>query len=178
MSVEVTGWKLAGTGATADRDGKTAWTNPGNVTAKDATYATVSAPKGDYVDWLRATNFGFTTTDIPVGSTIINIDIRIRQYASGADAYDSALYLRRTAGQFGNNYASAVVWPTSAADRVYEALSGESLTAADLFSSDFGVDLSGQSASSTSARTLYVDSVEIRVRYVTASKTYIFSTME
>ena len=61
--MSVTSYKIAGTGASADRDGKPAWSNPGRITADDASY-TNSSTKNTYSSWLRATNFGFTSADI------------------------------------------------------------------------------------------------------------------
>lgn len=140
-----TGAVLCGTGANADRDGNPAWTNTSNITVgTDAAGASVNPDKLDYSDWLRATNFDFSA--IGGSDTINGIEVTFRRNASYAEQFeDSAIYLRTSAGQSGNNKASGTKWDSAKVTVVYGSSSdmwGTSYTATDIKDSSFGVDLS------------------------------------
>ena len=72
--------RYAGTVADDASAGTTAWSNPTNAQGSvDNTVATAaSAASGVFTRRLKATNFGFTTSDIPTGSTINGFLVRIR----------------------------------------------------------------------------------------------------
>lgn len=158
--------RLAGTAANVDRDAKNAWSNPDNAKTDDLTYASVSIAKSTYSDWLRLTNFGFS---LIYGAAIVGIEATIKRYGSNAnEVSDSALYLRKTSGQTGNNKASATAWPTSVGTATYGGSTdmwGTTLTYADINSSDFGIDLSAANSNGISARTAYVDYIKLSVYY-------------
>jgi hypothetical protein len=164
----VTDYKFAGTAANVDRDGKGDWSDVDNSKADDSNYATNYNGKNTYGDWLRLTNFGFTVSDIPSGSTINGIEFIVGRYAAAAAIHDSAIYLRKTSGQTGSNMASATGWPTgSPAEATYGGstnMCGTSLTQSDIVSTDFGIDLSTFNDNS-SALFAYVDYIKIRVYY-------------
>lgn len=62
-------WKVAGTGS--------GWTNSGNISANDDSFATTSMGAGASSPILTAKNFGFTTADVPSGSLITGLEFRV-----------------------------------------------------------------------------------------------------
>ena len=96
------------------------------------------------------------------------IELKIVHYCEYADNNsDNALYLRKTSGQVGSNYASATLW----SDLVGQTFTyggatdkwGTTWSVEDINSSDFGCDFSIDCANSS--RTGYVDYIEIRIYY-------------
>jgi YD repeat-containing protein len=75
--LSVTAWKSPGSCASVDRDGGNRWNNPSYAQVSDnngaACYPDVNEPS----DWLQCSNFGFTTSDIPSGATIVGIEVQI-----------------------------------------------------------------------------------------------------
>ncbi len=172
--MSVTSYKFPGTAENADRNGKAAWIIPDNAKTDNNVGAQLATSKNQYSDWLRLTNFGFTSADIPSGATITGIEVAIKRYASSANQIgDSALYLRNeTAQQEGNNKASAAKYPI-AWETVYYGADGDmwgtGLTQPDILDSDFGIDLSCVQGS-PGANAL-VDYIKIRVYYTEAPST-------
>jgi hypothetical protein len=163
----VTDYKFPGTAASVDRDSRSEWVNPNNAKVDDTNYSGCTVNKKDYGDWLRLTNYGFTSTDIPAGSTIDGIQFVICRYAEAADIIsDSALYLYDD-GAVGSNLASATKWPINTpTDATYGGatdMCGTSLTQADIVATTFGVQLS--IATSSNSTTGVVDYIKIRVYY-------------
>jgi hypothetical protein len=166
----VTDYKYAGTAANVDRDGKADWNNPDNAKADDANKSSTNNIKNTYSDWLRLTNFGFSSADIPDGSTINGIEFVIKRSVSNDPTYtrtDHALYLYDD-GAVGNNMASGTNWPVSPeAEATYGGatdMCGTSLTQADIVTSTFGIQLSVYSNNS-SGSVFAVNSIKIRVYY-------------
>ena len=166
----VTDYKFAGTAAIVDRDSKPGWDNPDYAKAADASYAvSKTSIKNTYSDWLLLTNFGFTSSDIPSGSTIDGIEFAINRRCDTPNIIkDSGLYLY-DAVAVGNNLASATKWPTDAGgiEATYGGstnMCGTSLTQADIVASTFGVMLSVACGASEVASG-YVDYIKIRVYY-------------
>lgn len=167
----VTAYKTPGTCANVDRDAAAEWADVDNAKTSNDNYASVSVLKTEYTDWLRVTNLGFTTTDIPSGSTIDGFDVKVERKAFFADNIcDSALYLRKTAGQQGSNKASAVKWGTSDAEITYSWTSGQFgvLSESDVRDSGFGIDLSALNDDDDTT-IAYVDCISIRVYYTSAA---------
>ena len=164
----VTDYKFPGTAASVDRDEKVKWETPDNAKADDTNYATSGGSKNTYTDWLRLTNFGFSSSDIPDGSTINGIEFEINRYCDAGESFsvnDSALYLYAN-GQVGNNLASATKWPTSVEAATYGGatdMCGTTLSQADIVANTFGVQLS--TLNSATSVTAYVDYIKIRVYY-------------
>ena len=167
----VTDYKYAGTAANVDR-GSDAWSNPDYAKADDTNYSTVAYTyKNTSSDWLLLTNFGFTSSDIPSGSTINGIEFIICRAANYAGYFnDSAVYLYNSSA-VGNNLASAGKYPqTTQTEATYGGatnMCGTSLTQSDIVSSNFGVELSTY-CGNTGSGIVYVDYIKIRV-YYTAS---------
>lgn len=126
--------------------GTVAWTNPGNITLDDGSYAQASILFSNaYTNYLVASNFGFA---IPDGSQIDGILVEIdRMKTPSSDSVtDNSIVIRKSNGTYGTvNKAIAGEWPTVFTYQNYggaEDLWGESWTAADINNSNFGVALS------------------------------------
>jgi hypothetical protein len=118
-----TDYKFPGTAANVSNGGYALWSNVDNIKADDSDSALIctsgTADKNP-TDYLTATNFGFTSTDIPSGATINGIEFVINRQGSEADSqYDYQLYMLKAGTQHGDNLASATKWPTSFTDATY-----------------------------------------------------------
>ena len=165
---ETTEWKSPGTATNIDRDGGAEWADPNNARLDDSSWSRCD-PKNDYGDWLRLTSYGFTSDDIPLGATIDGIEIKvIRKSESSATVSDSAIYLRKTAGQVGDNKASETGWSMSEQTVYYGGAAdtwNAGLVQGDIVSADFGIDLSMLNDYGGGARWGDIDVIEIRVTY-------------
>lgn len=153
-----TSWKEAGAAANADDGGAVAWTDPANAIADNTDNATAAlSPGASQSQVLRLTDFGFTTSDIPLGSVIDGIEVEVRRYVTNQNVgnnardKDSTIILRKTGGTVGT--AQAVVgssWPDSAGVQTYGGASdlwgttGLTLEGDDIRSEDFGIDIGAQ----------------------------------
>jgi len=163
-----TAWKSAGAGANDASVGDVAWSNPGNITASDDNYA--SAGDGGFfpitTQILRATNFGFTTSDIPSGATILGIEVGIERRNEFSDSTDVLVQLRTGSGRTGDDKAdTGTTWPSSDAEVIYGGAADDwnaGLTDADIRGSDFGVDFRADAADTFSSQP-DVDHIRIRV---------------
>jgi len=171
-----TGAKLPSSGASVSSSpwSDNAWVNPGNVTAIDTTYASVTAStfdSGDQTYRLRCTGFDFSA--IPDGSTINGITVKINnaRYANGTGSLDLC-QLVSSGTPIGNNKYSTPQALTTTATTDYTVggtsdVWGASLTAAIVKDSSFGVDIG---CLSTGANTdVYIDAVEMTVEYTEPS---------
>jgi hypothetical protein len=172
--MNVTAWKSPGTCASVANNGGGAWSNPDNAKVSDDSRASVAPASEAGTAWLRCTNFGFTTDDIPAGAVVAGIEVEIERccnYDDARYAFDYAIYLRKTSGQVGDNKAkdSSQHWPLVASE-AYGAYGGSAddwnanLTSADIRNADFGIDISadGEGAETTG----YIDHVRIRIYYI------------
>ena len=174
----VTSYKNPGTLTSVDNSkaNATTWVDPTNAAASDDAYATASTSDKDRPTyWLRCASFGFTSSDIPAGSTIGDIEVVIERNAnhSGLDfVYDDDLFLRKTSGQVGTDHASSNLWPLSDAEATYTfTLADHGLTQADVVSTDFGCDF-GAWLDHDAAELLIasVDCVKVRVNYTASAR--------
>ena len=166
----VTAWKSPALGENIDRSSYTAWSNPTNIyTSNDVRADVVLAAYADS-DWLRATQFGFTTSDIPSGAVVIGIEVKIeRKASSSVGLRDSLLYMCLSGSTQGSDQHSSSSWPwTPEATATYGSSSSlwgwTAITDANVRDSTFGVQLSVDNYAS-SGRTAYVDHVQIRVHF-------------
>jgi len=169
-----TDWKYPGTCTNEDRDGEEPWTNPSYADADDGDWTQCDIKTKSYGDWLRLVNFGFTTTDIPVGSTINGIEVeKQRQAEAGSSIHDDSLYLRKTSGQVGDNKANATVWGTGQATDSYGGSAdtwGTTWNHSEIVgNSDFGLDFSAYNKNTTTQRYGEIDYVKIRITYTEAA---------
>lgn len=166
-----TDWKSPGTCANAARGSGADWQSPSNAQDSDNNRTICDIAANTYGDWLRCTNFGFTTDDIPTGATIIGIEVQIERQAENASYIrDDAIYLRDSGGQTGDNKAdTGTNWPTSDATVTYGDSSddwGTSISDSEVRASTFGIDISAFNTwfffTPYEAR---IDHVQIRVHY-------------
>ena len=160
----VTGWKYAGTAATVDNGTSVDWSNPDYAKADDTSYASCAVPKNGASDLLTLSNFGFSSSDIPSGSTIDGIEFVMSRYAGTDFMTENALYLRKASGRTGSNMASTTYWAISSpTEKTYGGateMCGTTLTQSDIVASTFGIELA-----ITQNTTYYVDYIKIRVYY-------------
>lgn len=161
----------AGTGTNVDRSSSVySWSSPGNITADDTSYATVTALpiQPTVTDYIRGTNYGFS---IPSSASISGIAVKIGRYAGNTDIRDDIVRLVKGGSITGDNKAATgTTWAHSGS--VEEAsyggssdLWGTTWTYSEINASDFGVVLSAKNYDPT-APNLYVDYMQITVTYV------------
>jgi len=171
-----TSTQSAGAGAnTAYSGGSVDWSNPGNITSSNNSYATaVFMFAGTPTKYLEATDFGFS---IPAGATIDGIECFIERKYGTAAVRDTKVYIRNGDGSGGigstNKADTGSDWPSSDGTATYGSSSdawGETWTVAKINSSDFGVVLACQlTGFSMTGGEAYVDHISIKVYYTTAS---------
>lgn len=166
-----TGYTLAGTGANNADAGTVAWTNPGNITADDAAYASaLNVVDGGTTQYLHATNFGFA---IPTGAQIAGVQFRVERYfvqdVSLFTTRDHSITLIVGGVRTGTAKTIAGAWPettpavqTAGADN---DLWGCALTPAIVNSSDFGVALRAKHFFSSGQGDFFVDYIQLNVHY-------------
>lgn len=169
----VTAWKKPGSAKVVSLGGST-WSNPSRITADDNSDATSSISSGGFSDYLLGYNFGFTTSDIPSGSTIDSIDFRfegLRTAGSGTVSIDVVSLFSNSGGTPSEDGAqgSGAFSPTatltgSRAVLTAAAIFGSvGLTDTAVRSSGFGLALGF--ISSGAAGTAGCDYFEARVNY-------------
>ena len=135
-----TGATLAGTGANDAGAGSVAWTNPGNITADDSSYATVGVDFGAESQWLKATNFGFA-----VSGTVDGVTATINRRATGGSIADVEIRLVFAGGvdTLGGNRSAGSNWPGSFTTASFGGSSDTwdnmEITASQVNNSGFGV---------------------------------------
>ena len=157
--------------------GDVAWSNPSYAEAEDGVYALADVPKTKFSDGIRLTSYGFTSSDIPAGATILGIELSMLKYYSGATnmGYENNLQLRKTSGSVGDNKASGSYWPPSPTVFVYGGSRdgwNANLLQSDIVSSDFGLDFSLKNDSGSKNGhniQFWVDYLKIRVYYTLTS---------
>jgi len=149
-------------GATVDRAGATAWTNPGNVVSDNATDAAAVVP----TDYLVASGFGF---NIPSDATILGVTVRVEasETGTGSSNYVPQLHSDTTPTLIGSPKSAVTV---SGSTKVISTnggaadLWGAALTPAIVNAAGFGVSL----WSTDSTNTLAIDFVTIEITYAEA----------
>lgn len=156
------GPRACGTGTDGGLPGA-AWTNPGNITADDANYATSSSAPGTNTRNLKATNFGFS---IPAGSTINGIQFAFKwKKTAGTPQLILCQTINASGVIGGTNLADGYSVPATEESKTYGAtnqLWGRTWLASDINDVDFGVAFSFASG----------DSGAISINYVTATIAY------
>jgi hypothetical protein len=163
---------IAGSGISSSLGGSftgTAWTSPGNITASDNTYASVTLNGTSAIssECLVAQDFGFEINGM---ATILGIVVNVERKAS-ANGYirDNSVYLIKNGNYHGNNKSVGTYWTTTEGDAVYGSptdLWGSSLLPEDIRSPTFGfmIQATYQNAYFTPA-TAYVDAIEMTIYY-------------
>jgi LPXTG-motif cell wall-anchored protein len=162
----------AGTGADGGGSGSS-WSNTGNITTDDTSYATLSISNNGNSHYLNATNYGFS---IPTGATINGIQVSIMRQSSsnsgGSSINDDVVQLIKGGTRVGTDKGTSTDWPTTMSVAGYGSASdlwSTTWTPADINASNFGVALSGHNQSFTSSRTASVDYMQITVTYTAAA---------
>lgn len=155
--------------------GNVAWSNPGNITSSDNSYATATFSGGTDTgfDYLRATNFGFS---IDSGATIDGIEAIFERKDAGGSVTDSNIYIINGDGSAGvgsTNRSAGAQWPTSDTEATFGSSSdswGETWTPAKINSSNFGVQIRCSTVSGFGiTEVASVDHVKITVYYTEGS---------
>ena len=168
MPQSTVGPNFAGTGTT--NGSGVAWTNPGNITVDDNSYATaLSLTTNQLSQALHATGFGFS---IPTDAIIAGIEVMIGRYTPTTDPNiirDNTVRLLKSGSPIGTNKAiTGTNWPNNS-QGVGEATYGSSTdlwettwTPAEINSSDFGVELIATNIG-YNAHTASVDYIKITI---------------
>ena len=167
-----TGWVLSGTQANVDRSSGTDWNDPTDAATSNDDWAWCPVAKFyDTSDWLRLTNFDFSS--IPDSASIDGIEVRIERKASAADYItDTDVQLVLDGVVKGDDKASASYWPTSDANADYGGAAdtwNSGLTIANIKDSGFGMQIATINNNEDSAVTAYVDCVWIKIYYTEAT---------
>ena len=166
-----TSTKSAGSAVNGSGGGSTNWTNPGNVTVSDNSYATFLAQfDGDFSKDLDCTNFGFT---IPAGSTIDGIQVNIER--RGTDISDVDINLLNgdgAGGESAQDKSTGASWSSTDTVDSFGGPTdtwGETWSVSDVNSSSFGVRIQCQDNSGGGPIPIMgyasIDHVEIVVYY-------------
>jgi hypothetical protein len=166
---QVAGPNSATAGADDNAVGAIAWTNPGNISASDDSYATATGSNNAISHFLKATNFAFT---IPNGATINGIKVEIEMGLPDALTCQVSRVSIVKGGVIGatNRKADASLNIGNVDGyKVYGGaaeLWGDTWTAADINSANFGVALSvALDIGFDGAQQVGVDHVRITVYY-------------
>lgn len=157
----------AGSGANDASFGAVAWSNPGNITAADATSATANPFAGNNTNYLVAKNFGFALAS---GVTVDGIVAEFRRSSSGGTVKDVRVRAIKAGTIQATDKSTGTFWGGSLSYDSYGAsndLWGTTWTYSDINNSGFGVALAAQSANGI-PDPASVDHVRLTV-YYTAS---------
>lgn len=174
--------KFAGIAANGTLVGTTDWVNPTNVYANDGVLASIDSGSADESNYLYCSAFGFTSGDVPAGSTIAGVTVTFRCFgSSGANAprfFEIALIM--PSGLVPPTLSTSdladldALPPISLQDVTYGTSSelwGETLTQAIVTDAEFGVALRVDWSFTSSTR---LDSVSMTVYYAEAYTTAMF----
>jgi len=153
--------------------GTIAWTDTGNATASDNTYATVTLTDGNISHYIKATNFGFS---IPSNTTIqgIIVEWEKKDIQTSVHSIDNAVRIVKGGTIGSTDKSNTSEWPTTdtyVAHGSNTDLWGETWTSSDINASSFGTAISAKCTGSCTAGDPEVDHVRIRVYYSESSTT-------
>lgn len=159
---------IAGAGTNNTSGGVVAWSNPGNITASNNTYATSALTSSSTTSqYLYAQDFGFEINGMAILEGII---VSIEKKASLSSAIkDAQIYLLKNGSYHGDNKAIGTPWSTTEGSVSYGSptdLWGSSLLPEDIRDSNFGVLVQAQYENAyLTPATAYIDSIEITIYY-------------
>lgn len=151
--------------------GTIAWNNTGNITVSDGLKASSTALIiGDKTNYLVVKGFGFNITS-PV--SICGISVNIEKSASGLlqIVKDHSVRLVKGGNITGSDKAQSISWSGTDVISTYGSnadLWGETWTASDINSPDFGVAISADLTSLSALPTANLDNITITVYYMSA----------
>jgi murein DD-endopeptidase MepM/ murein hydrolase activator NlpD len=127
--------------------GTIAWTNPGNAcTSGQLTQIILGVSHTSH--YLKVTNFGFTSGQIPTGSNIIGIQFSVKRNSGATTVSDNAIRDVKGGTIDSGNDHSAGIWPSSLTAHTYGTTSdlwGQTWAASDITASTFGIAISAHS---------------------------------
>jgi hypothetical protein len=149
--------------------GTVAWTNPGNVSVVDGTFATatVTNTSAQTTHYIVATGMGFS---IPANATIAGITVEWdRKVNTASNTADNAVRLVKAGSIETTDRSSGSTWQTGLNYIQYGGTSdlwGDTWTPSDINSAGFGAAISAKTTSAVN-RTFSIDWVRITVYYTT-----------
>ncbi len=167
--MSLTAYKIAGTGANNAGVGTNAWANPSRVTETDEALSiatTTSSTNG-----LKATNFGFTTGDVPADAIVVGINVIVTAQLT----VESSCALRLVSAG-GNSSGLSQVIPATGTIEQYtfsQSLSAWGI-AADIYDSGWGCEFAGNAslAPANGASVTYgVDDIQMQIEYAFRNRT-------
>jgi aspartate 1-decarboxylase len=172
-----------GTGADDASTGSNAWSNPGNITANDGSYATAGAGQNssNAYHYLKATNFGFS---LPSNAQIQGIVVGIKRLYSvsggNANVGDNNVRVVKSNGSIGttDRANTSPGWSTTERTDSFGSstdLWGESWLYSDINSANFGFVLAVQANGATNGPggvTASVNWFTVTVYYVISGQLY------
>ncbi len=162
-----------GTAVNDSGTGSIAWGTPtGARLGSDTSSATATLGSGQTSNYLKVTNFGFTSAMIPDDATIVGIKVEIQRKGSSNTntVRDNIVKIVRADGTLGGtNQAHATSWPTSDAYDTYGSASDlwneTAWSPAAIRDTDFGVVISATANGGSSTRVASVNHVRVTVTY-------------
>jgi hypothetical protein len=147
------------------------WTNTGNIVSSNNVYATTGnlVSNGDYTDYLRATNFGFS---IPVPATIVGIVVEVeRNDVTNQRISDFRVRIVKGGTIGTTDKATTTTWPSTDAYATYGSstdLWGLTWADTDINATGFGVAIAANRKSGGPETTApSIDHIRITVYYNT-----------
>lgn len=161
-----------GTNTTGSPGGTTAWVNPGNITADDGVFATVSTSGSTITELLTGTGFGFA---IPAGATINGIlcEAKVANGGTG-QAKDSACRLILAGVVQATDRASSTNWSSTNTYLSHGGsadLWGATVAPSDINNSNFGFCLAAHRTAGKASQALRCDAFRITITYTPGGAT-------
>ncbi|KKK84522.1 hypothetical protein LCGC14_2782500, partial [marine sediment metagenome] len=148
------------------------WDWADRISAGDGSY-TVSFINtiGGFSDWLRATNFDFSS--IPDDATLDGIEVSVKKVACEPYGFDYGVHLSSNSIQVGDDKSKLPSWGMSPSYYIYGGPTdtwNSGLAISDIKSPNFGVDISGEYPTGSPGDHVYlsVDVIEMRIYYSNA----------
>lgn len=172
-----TDWRYPGTVSSENNGTSSDWTGPNAIKINDNgsntdivgnTYAPLwqTSP----TDFLRCTNFSFSSDGINDAATIIGVEVEVRhgKYGGGGNTVVyQTVRLRNSSGQFGNNKGDATGIEGAMTTRAFGGLAdlwgAATISGSTVKTAEFGVDVAFSEAAPAS--TVMVDFIRARLRY-------------
>ncbi|MDD4628682.1 MAG: hypothetical protein PHE68_04810 [Candidatus Peribacteraceae bacterium] len=161
------------------------WSNPSNTQTSNDVYATTNGNAVFVSRYLKATGFGF---NIPSGSTIDGIEVRVERNANSTSVHDAGVFIvkngsitgadqSKTSGTgFTSSGCSGTgnCWTNTETTVTYGSstdLWGATWTAEDINALTFGAAFAASRTFGTGNRFIYVDNISVTVYYSKTNQT-------
>jgi hypothetical protein len=153
--------------------GTVAWTDPGNAASRDFAYATASPLNTTtFSEYLKATNLSFS---IPAGAIIRGIVVTLHRNGTTPPPLDYRVRLVKGGVIGSEDRSTLALWSLEDETAVYAGktdLWGETWTADDINSADFGVAIAAKGSDALFASGAAVDHIQLTVHYGTPTQLY------